>query len=159
MVHKKSVYFAHPISLYHTLTERVIVEAMRRRGYDVVNPSDVTFQRHYKEYCMLHPAAHPMQYWLELAERSDACVFCPFPREQGAPEVPHSNKPRVSAGVVKEVGVFHVLKRHIEWVLPDSKMPEEVVFRTFNGWREFKKLSVSETLAILTAQGVSVDGT
>lgn len=153
----QSVYFAHPMSLYHTLTERVIIEAMRRRGYEVINPSDDIFQREYRASLETEKGVHPMRYWLELAGRCDVCVFTPFPREHVLHHLPHSNRQSVSAGVVKEVNHLHTLKRRIEWVVPDAKAPEDVAFHAFLGWRDFKRLSVSATKKILRAQGVVLE--
>jgi hypothetical protein len=156
MSKRPRVYFAHPMSLYHSLTERVIIEAMRRTGYEVINPSAEIYQRDYQATLDAQTDVDPMKYWIELAGGCDACVFSPFPREHVMGHVPYSNRPFVSAGVVKEVKRFIAQKRRVEWVLPDAKRPEDVIFHTFSSWREFNKLSVPDTETILRAQGVKI---
>lgn len=148
---KKLIYFAHPISLYNTLVEMVIIEALTRRGFRVVNPGEIQYQRAYEARRYVNPKENPMAYWLELADTCTDCAFIPFPQTHGAEGVPLSNRPRVSAGVIKEVNLFFATYRQIYWILPDVKLPEEVTLLPFGGWNEFEKLTVQQTLAVLRA--------
>ena len=148
---KGSVYFAHPISLYNTLVEVVIVEALRRHGHRVVNPGEDQYQKAYRVRMEAFPQENPMAFWLKLAGSCDACVFAPFPRTDKVDGVPQSNKPLVGAGVVKEVDQFAVRQQPIYWTSPDIKTPEEVELRRFKGWYQFKRLTVEQTILLLAS--------
>lgn len=148
---KKLTYFAHPISLYNSPLEGMLIEALTTLGFSIVNPGEAQYQRAYESRRVAKPKENPMTYWIELANTCDNCIFTPFPREQNddAKVVSISQKPLVGAGVIKEVNSFIARRRPVYWVSPDVKRLEEVETFLFTGWSKFKLLTIAQTKALL----------
>ncbi len=149
-----TLYFAHPISLYGTLVERVIASTLQGHGFAVVNPGADEFQREYAARRQTYPHEHPMDYWLRLAGTCTSCAFCTFPNGVEAPDVSITTLPRVGAGVAKEVDSFRIKGKPVWWVSPDFKRVEDISLVPFRRWTGFRRLTIKETAELLRLQGI-----
>ena len=79
-------YFAHPVSIYNTKKESVLIDMIRNTSFLsnplVVNPNSEYHEQFYKK--------EGMDYFLKLVDECDAVVIYPF--EDGT----------IGAGIVKE---------------------------------------------------------
>ena len=116
-------YFAHPITIYNTKKEHVLIDLIRYCPFfsnpDIVNPnSDYNESRYKKE---------GMDYFLSLVDTCDCLVFYPF--EDGS----------IGAGVVKEIERAKEKNKRVFGINPDT-------FEMFEVRNELKNcLTVEET--------------
>jgi hypothetical protein len=152
----KTIYFAHPISLYNTPFESAVVENLIARGYEVVNPGEAKYQEEYLKRRSSNPEEHVMVYWLELAGTCTECLFVPFPECEPGTEIPYSENLLVGAGVVGEVDSFVRKGLPVYWTWPPNSIEwvDEVQLIAFHDWDDFQRLTVAQTRAVLRAHGV-----
>jgi hypothetical protein len=142
MAAKEKIYFAHPISEYGSKNEARVVEALEKRGYDVINPNSAVHQAKVKELqaqfnTEANPKAageHVMKYFVDVCDSCDAVAAMPFPNGM------------FGAGVVKEVNSF--VKRTKD-VFGISVQGENILIDKMRGVPESRRLNVDDTRAML----------
>ncbi len=88
------IYYAHPLSLFNTPTEKRDVKTLESLGLEVVNPNHPDHQAGYEQ--------HGMEYFRAIVAGCDAVAFRAFP--EGS----------IGAGVHKEITEFAETKPVIE---------------------------------------------
>ncbi len=110
------VYFAHPISSYGTVEERLVVSALEKTGDEVVNPGASAYQDAAKKIRenstdTKNAGKEVMDYFLALAASCDDCVFLSF------------SDGKIGAGVVGEAKSFMARGRLVmEAIIRDGRI-------------------------------------
>ena len=145
MTNNKTIYFAHPISLYGKPLERRIISRLEAAAWTVVNPSDKKHQDRVDQIAKDIPnrdAAETaiMEYFVSLSRTCDGIAFTPFP--DGS----------IGAGVAKETEHFVENKKVLMEAFYDKKKDRVFLTRLTpkEDLSDYKILSIEETRAMLT---------
>jgi hypothetical protein len=115
------VYFAHPVSTYNTILEKMVIAHLERQGaHLLINPNTPEHQEGYKN--------EGMEYFKKIIEACDYVYVLPFPDDFS-----------IGAGIAKEIN--WALEKGIKVVYLKPRFEHEEIFFL----RGYNVLTVEET--------------
>jgi hypothetical protein len=99
-------YYAHPVSIYHTIQEVRDIKLLNALGFEVEDPNTTEHAAAYEKYGMGH--------FVEVAKACDLCAFRAFPSGE------------IGSGIAAEIAVFTAAGK------PVIELPSGVLRRTLS---------------------------
>ncbi|MBI1362640.1 MAG: hypothetical protein GC134_01535 [Proteobacteria bacterium] len=138
------LYFAHPMSMYGTAEEALLVDILTDIGFSVINPGDPAVAQAFGAYRDGNPNNY-MQFFVDLCNACEFGAFCTFPDDVQADDVPNAVN-RVGAGVVTEIESFWARGKTVFWLQAHAGVLRLIIVKD---WTGFTCLDVPQTRAML----------